>query len=426
MNEHLRRHRPVRALRVAYALTKVVPRYLLLILRDRTQRFAADQAAWDRAHTRAACEIRDVAHALAGAFNKVAQFMGARADVFPAPFVEILRPFQDAVPPRPIAQLRPLIEADLGQPLEAVFSELDDHALGAASLAQVHRARLHDGREVAVKVQYPEVRHLMPTDLGTIRAVARMVHALQPYIDLRTFVEEVTSNIARELDFEREIASTERMAKTLADVPGVRIPAVHRDACGRSVIVLEYLEGIRISDIGALRAAGVRLPDLARRVGDLYGLMIFERDFFHADPHPGNLLVLPDGRIGLLDFGLCKALPKGFAAQLAEMMVSAMLGDSAAANQAAERLGFDIAQLKAEHLRTLMLMAVGDRDGDQSFFEIIASARIRKIPDDFALVMRTMLLLNGLSHRLVPHRSLIQAELLRHLARGAAGHRAAA
>jgi ubiquinone biosynthesis protein len=158
---------------------------------------------------------------------------------------------------------------------------------------------------------------------------------------------------------------------------------------------------------------------VARRVGRLYGAMLFEHGFFHGDPHPGNLLVLPDGRIGLLDFGLCKELPAGFARSVAQMMVSALIGDRAEALAAAARLSFDVEEIRPEHLRSLVLRVVGDAGDGDDLPTVLRTTRIRKIPDDFALVLRTMILLNGLSHRLAPGRRLVQAELLKHLAAGA-------
>jgi ubiquinone biosynthesis protein len=154
--------------------------------------------------------------------------------------------------------------------------------------------------------------------------------------------------------------------------------------------------------------------------------MLFELGFFHGDPHPGNLLVLPDGRIGLLDFGLCKELPPTFAALVAQMLVAALIGDGDAALRAAAALGFDIDTLRADHLRTLVLSIVGDSDASEDFASVLGATRIRRIPDDFGLVLRTMLLLNGLSHRLAPGRRLIQAELIKHLAAGARAGLAAA
>ncbi len=416
----IRRLRVVRLLRVALALARVLPRYLVLLARDRSVRFRASAADWDRAHAAAAREVKRVALSLAGAFTKAAQILGARADFLPAPFIDELSQFHDAVPPRPFATLAPLVERDLGRPLEQAFASIDRDALAAASLAQVHRATLRDGSRVVVKIRYPEIPRIIPLDLGMLRRVVAIVQRLQTQIDLRALVNEVTRFIELELDFPREVRATERLAKTLADFPDVVVPRVYHELCGESTIVLEYLEGIQVARTKELVAAGHKLPDVARRIGALYGSMIFERDFFHGDPHPGNLLVLPDGRIGLLDFGLCKELPPGFARRVARMMVWAMIGDGTSALAAAGELGFDTASMRPEHLRSLMLMVVGDSDTDAGLLDILGESRMRRIPEDFALVARTLILLNGLSHRLAPGRRLIQAELLQHLAAGAA------
>lgn len=416
----IRHFRVFRMMRVALGVARVLPRYLLLRARERTVRFRPGPEDWQRAHAAAAREVKRIALSLAGAFTKAAQVLGARADFLPAPFIDELSQFHDAVPPRPFASLVPLVERDLGRPPEEVFASIEREAIAAASLAQVHRATLRDGSRVAVKIQYPEIRRIIPLDLGMLRRVVALVQRLQRRIDLRSLVTEVTRFIELELDFPREVAATERLAKTLADVPDVVVPRVYRELCGGHVIVLEYLEGIQVARTEALVAAGHRLPAIARRIGALYGSMIFEHDFFHGDPHPGNLLVLPDGRIGLLDFGLCKELPPGFARRVARMMVSAMIGDSADALAAAEEIGFDVSAMRPEHLRSLMLMTIGDSDGDTGLLDILGESQVRRIPEDFALVARTLVLLNGLSHRLVPGRRLLQAELLQHLAAGAA------
>lgn len=416
----LRHFRLVRILRVQLAVARVLPRYLLLLARERSARFRPDAAAWTRAHTAAAREVKAVALLLAGAFTKAAQILGARADFLPAPFIDELSQFHDAVPPRPFETLAPLVERDLGRPLDEDFARIDPQALAAASLAQVHRATLRGGHEVVVKIRYPEVPRTIPLDLALLRRVVSLIQRVQRRIDMRTMIEEVTRFIELELDFPREVRATERLAKTLADCPDVVVPRVYTALCGQNTIVLEYLEGIQVARTGALVAAGHKLPVVARKIGALYGAMIFEHDFFHGDPHPGNLLVLPDGRIGLLDFGLCKELPPGFARRVAQMMVSAMIGDSRAALAAAQELGFDTSALQPEHLRPMMLLMLGDSDGETGLFDILGESAVRQIPEDFALVARTLVLLNGLSHRLAPGRRLIQAELLQHLAAGAA------
>lgn len=419
----LRYLRLYRLTRVAVAVTLVLPRYLLLNLRARLPGLAAGPEAWARAHRATAGWIRCLALDLGGAFTKAAQIGGARADILPDPFIEILSQFHDAVPPRPFASLRPILERDLARPLEEVFASVDPEPLAAASLAQVHRARLRDGSQVVVKVQYPEVRRVIPLDLGMLRGVVGLARLLQRRIDLRSMVHEVSRFIELELDFRREVDATERLADLLATASEVRVPKVHRELCGDDVIVLEYLDGIQVTRTRELVAAGHELSEVARRIGALYGAMIFELGFFHGDPHPGNLLVLGDGRIGLLDFGLCKELPPGFARLVAEMMISAMIGDGEAALRAADALGFDTQSIRPEHLRSLMLMMIGDRDGDDDLLDILGESRIRRIPEHFGLVLRTLILLNGLSHRLAPRRRLIQGQLIQHLAAGAAGGR---
>jgi ubiquinone biosynthesis protein len=410
----------VRILRVTLGLARVLPRYVWLLGRDRSGRWPTTEADWLRTHRAAAREVKQVALGLAGAFTKAAQILGARADFLPAPFIEELSQFHDAVPPRRFEALAPLVVRDLGRPSDEVFASIEREALAAASLAQVHRATLHDGSQVVVKIRYPEIPEIIPLDLGMLRRVVAIVQRLQRRIDLRALVTEVTRFIELELDFAREARSTERLAKQLGDVPGVVVPRVYAGLCGENMLVLEYLAGIQVARTEDLVAAGHKLSDVARRIGALYGTMIFGQGFFHGDPHPGNLLVLPDGRIGLLDFGLCKELPPGFARQVATMMVSSMIGDSRAAFAAAEQLGFEVASLRPESLRSLLLMTVGDSDTEAGFFEILGETSLRRIPEDFALVGRTLILLNGLSHRLAPGRRLIQAELLQHLAAGAA------
>jgi len=416
----LKRFRVFRVLRVVLVVTRVLPRYWLLLAREHLLARPAPQTAWDRAHLAAAEGIRDLALSLEGAFVKAAQIGGARADVLPAAFIEVLSQFHDAVPPRSFESLRPVVERDLGRRVDEVFASFDTTPIAAASLAQVHRATLIDGSDVAVKIQYPEIRRLFPLDLNLLLAVAKLAGRLQSRIDIYSLVVEVTRFIILELDFRREVEATERLAAILAAIPRVRIPRVHRDLCGDNLIVLEFLDGIQVTRIDALRAEGHDPADVARRVGDLYGAMIFEYGFFHGDPHPGNLLVLADGSIGLLDFGLCKDLPKGFARNVARMMVSALVGDGSSALAAAADLGFETADLRPDQLRSLMLAVIGDSDRDGNVLEIFGEVRIRKIPEDFALVVRTLILLNGLSHRLVPRRRLLQGALIQHLATGVA------
>jgi len=415
----LKRIPAYRALRIALATAQSLPRYWILMARERISGQPLSQRAWDAAHAAAAEQIHRLALSLEGGLIKAAQIGGARADLLPRPFIDKLSRFHDDVPPRPFAELAPAVEASLGAPIDTIFASVDPNALGAASLAQVHRARLRDGADVVIKIQYPEAHRIIPVDLRMMRRVASLIQRMQSNIDLRSLVYEVTRFVEMELDFRHEAASTQRLGAILADRGDVRVPRIYDEYTRDRVIVMEYLDGIQVTQTKALQAHGHALSDVARRIGGLYGAMIFEYGYFHGDPHPGNLLVLPDGRIGLLDFGLCKELPANFAGLVAQMMVAALIGDSAAALQAAADLSFDIEAIRADHLRSLMLGIMGDNDGANDIASVLGATRIRRIPDDFALVVRTMLLLNGLSHRLAPGRRLIQGELIKHLAAGA-------
>ena len=412
----LKRLPAYRILRISLAVAWVLPRYWILAAREYASGRSLPQAAWDRAHAAAAEQIHRLALALEGGLIKAAQIGGARADLLPRPFIDRLSRFHDDVPPRPWESLAPAVEQALGAPIAEIFAAVDQQALGAASLAQVHRARLRDGSDVVIKVQYPEAHRIIPVDLRMVRRVASLIQHMQSSIDLRSIANEITRFVEMELDFRREASSTQRLGAILAARSDVRVPRIHDEYTRDRVIVMEYLDGTQITQATALRAAGHNLGDVARRVGGLYGAMLFEYGFFHGDPHPGNLLVLPDGRIGLLDFGLCKELPENFATLVAEMMVAALIGDSDAALEAAAALNFDIDEIRPEHLRSLILSIMGDSDGAADLATVLGATRIRRIPDDFALVLRTMLLLNGLSHRLAPGRRLIQGELLKRLA----------
>ncbi len=404
-----------RVLRIAGVAIPAIATYRWLLLRERFGR-PAPPATWLRVHDRTARGLHDLGIHLAGFFVKLCQIVGARADVFAEPFVRRLGRFHDAVPPRPFAEVRRWIEHELGRPFDDVFARMDQTPLAAASLAQVHRATLRDGGDVAVKVQYPEVAHLARVDLGSLRFFARLAGSLVRVFDVRSIFDEIAAFVALELDFEREARSTERIRVALADDPTVRVPHLHAGYTTGKLLVLEYLDGIKVTDLERLRAAGHDLGEVGRRIGRVYARMIFEQGFFQGDPHPGNLLVLPGAVIGLLDFGLAKELPPGFGGAVAEMLTRGLAGDVPGAVAAARRAGFDVRDDQATALPGLVLALLGDRDEMLNADALIAETPITKVPSHFGLIVRVMLLLNGLSHRLAPGQLLIQRALVEVLA----------
>jgi ubiquinone biosynthesis protein len=378
------------------------------------RRAHASQAAWDRAHAKTGAAIYRLATRLGGALVKLGQVLGARADILPPSFVAPLRGLHDRVPARPFAKLQPHVERELGTPLDAMFAHVEPVALAAASLAQVHRATLVDGTEVVVKIQYPEARRLFPIDLGSLRRAVRVARWLNKKLDLRILVDELAEFVKLELQFDREAESTRRVRENLAGDPTVVVPAVHF-ASGK-LLVLGFLSGTPLSALDRLRERGVDLRDVATRVAALYATMIFEHGFFHGDPHPGNILVLDDGRLGLIDFGLAKELPPGFNVAAARMIATALGGNTAGALEAARAAGFKLPDEVAPDLVVLARALVGDYQKAGALLQSMHVGKL-EIPSHFTLIIRALVILSGVSHTLVPNERVIGGVLGAALAR---------
>lgn len=408
----LRFFRPYRILVVAGTAIPIFLRYALLLRRKARGKVAAER--WAATHEFAARRIERMALHLGGIFIKLAQVLGARRDVFPEPFIRILSKFHDEVPARPLSALQGVLAADMRQPIADIYAQIDDTPLAAASLAQVHRAKLRDGRDVVVKVQYPEARRLFPTDIKSARFVARLVQRLPIHIDFVSIVDEIAKFIALELDFRREVTATKRVAAAFAGADYVRIPEIVDEFCGDRTIVMGFLDGIQVTEVEALRAAGHDLTAVAEKIARIYVEMIFRHGFFHGDPHPGNLLVLKDGRIGLLDFGLSKELPPAFAKGVAQFLLGAFSGNIAAAMAAATSIGFEFGDVKPEAVRELVFKLLGQGEGG-NVLAVLEQSPITKIPEDFPLIVRAFILLNGVSFALAPGQRSVQRAMLQQL-----------
>jgi len=241
--------------------------------------------------------FRATALQLGGLLIKLGQFLSARADLLPEQALSILGSLQDEVPPAPYSHVAAVIEAELGRPVEQIFSELDQQTTAAASFGQVHKGvLLTTGQIVAVKVQRPGIDRLVRTDLSTMRFVIWVISRFvdtSDVIDLPGFYREVQRTTLEELDYVAEAANAQRFRELFQDRPGVSIPRVYEDYVSRRVLVLEWVDGIKINDYASLEAAGIDRLTVARQMVEAYLYQFFEAGFFHADPHPGNIFVLP-------------------------------------------------------------------------------------------------------------------------------------
>jgi ubiquinone biosynthesis protein len=367
-------------------------------------------------HQRNADQIFNAAVSMRGMLVKMCQVVGTRSDMFPPQYVKTLSQCHDRLPPRDFATVKQVIEEDFGRPLEEVFSEFSRHAVAAASLAQVHRARLVDGREVAVKVQYPDIEHIIRTDLTASRRVAAIYQYFDSNpMDFLPLLDELQRHLKMELDFRREAQSAERIRGFFANDPTVRIPAIFHEHCTRRVITMEYVEGVKVNDREALEKAGIDYSDLMVRLMRIFNQMILAHGFFHADPHPGNILVnaSPRGKalFTLLDFGLAKELPDGFGLGIFELMFSMMTFNESAMLRAFRELGFEtrndddstllmIARRMIARSDTGAFQGEFTEDMTDEMFDAIRENPVVKVPIDFVLVARAFALLSGIAHTL--------------------------
>jgi len=366
-------------------------------------------------HQRNATQVFDTAVSMRGMLIKMCQVIGTRSDVFPPQYVKTLSQCHDRLPPRPFEEIRIVVDEDFGKPLEETFSEFSQEPIASASLAQVHRARLHNGEEVAVKIQYPDIEHIIQTDLKTSRRVLQVYQYFDSEpLDLMPLMDELQSHLKLELDFRREVESADRIRELFKDDGHIRIPEFQHKFCTRRVIVMEYVEGIKVTDEQGLIDAGIDYSRLMDRLMHAFNKMILAFGFFHADPHPGNILVTKgkDNKpeFILLDFGLAKELPKGFGMGIFELMFSMMTFNESAMLRAFGELGFKTKKDDDESLLIIARRMIGRSDeGFQGEFteemtdDMFAAIRenpVVTVPSDFVLVARAFSLLSGIAHTL--------------------------
>ena len=209
-----------------------------------------------------------------GLIIKAVQFLGSRADILREEYVETMSLVHDAVPPRPWEEMQPLIERELGGPVDELYAEFDRAPVAAASLAQVYRARLHDGTDVAVKVQYPGIDRIVGWDIETIRWLTSIWARIETVIDFRPIARELERNAPDEIDFVHEGRAAEEIAALLASRDDVVVPRIYWERSSRRVLTMDYLDGIKITNVEELRALGIDTAAIAEALIDIYNVMI--------------------------------------------------------------------------------------------------------------------------------------------------------
>ncbi len=373
-----------------------------------------------RHHTWSANRFFDVAVRRQGLLIKLGQLIGSRPDLIPDEYIDVLSRLQDAVPPRRFNVIRRVVESELERPLDDIFDDFEEAPIASASLAQVHRARLKpsasapEGRVVAVKVQYPGIEKIVDNDLQNTRLLLRVLAQFERNLDFTPIIEELSHNTPQELDFINEGHNAEIIARNFAGREDVIVPEILWEYSTRRVLTMEYMEGIKITDVAALQRECIDTQAVAQLVTDVYCEQFFLHGMFHADPHPGNLLVQPGPALVMLDFGLCRQYDDTFRLRYARMMNAMLRWDLPALVRAYKELGIKVKDPDDPAIYIEMGRAFMEtsRPGEgYADADLVAEANLRfekamranpvtDIPRELLLIMRVSGLLSGLGKHL--------------------------
>jgi ubiquinone biosynthesis protein len=347
-------------------------------------------------------------------FVKFGQLLSTRSDILPEGVLFELQKLQDTARPMPAGAAQAIVERELGAPLEKLFVSFDPDPLGSASIGQVHRAVLRDGQVVAVKVQRTEAPGRVESDLELMRDFADFLDrrlGRRIFVDVRGLVAEFETVIRRELDYTAEAANARRFAVNFAETLVV-IPRVHLDHSTSRVLMLQYIEGTRFRDIRPLLLAPSERRRVASMGADAIFKMAFEDGFFHGDPHPGNLILTPQGDLALLDFGMVGYMSRGDIEALSRLFIAVVQRDGAAALRGLESLGVryssevrgDLVRDLREFLNKYSGLSVGEVTLGQALSELIALARRYRlrVPPVFPLLTKALVTAEGVARAIDP------------------------
>ena len=395
------------------------------VIRDRFQKYIGGMNR-ELAELSTPAKVRVMLQQLGPTYVKIGQMVSSRAEALPAAWQEELAKLQNTVPPFPSEQAHQIIEAELQRPVAELYATFEDEALAAASLAQVHRATLPDGREVVVKIQRPDVQTMVAADLGVMQDLAGVMEdrfELARRMDARGILEEFAAGVLIELDYRNEAYHMRRLDENMASIEGVRVPVVDGARSNRRVLTMEFIRGVKINDAAAMEAAGIDRDDVARRLLRAVIKQILVDGFFHADPHPGNVLVdTRDGSIVFLDLGLIGQLDRDQRFDLLDLMWSVVQKDATGIAAVMTRMSVQRGKVDPGRVRSAIDAIVyqylkygGEGSGDfgAAISGILGTLYDNglKLNQDFTLALKAIVQVEEITRSLSPSFSLLDEGL---------------
>lgn len=366
--------------------------------------------------------VRMALEELGPTFIKLAQILSTRPDLIPLEYIQELSKLQDNVPPFSYEEVEEIIKKETGKTSEEIFEHFEKKPLAAASIAQVHKAQLKDGSNVIVKIQRPGIRKIIEVDLEIMMHLAdlmeRHLEELKDHRPVR-IVQEFAHSLGKELNFTIESIHIERFSKQFVDDETIYVPKIFRDIVTERILVMEHIDGIKVSEIDLLRQNGFDLQEIARRGAVLTMKQIFVHGFFHADPHPGNLFILPNNVICYLDFGMMGRIKRREREIVSDMLMRLVTRDERKLAEALLKLTYyddepdrdklerDISEFVDHHLY-LPLKDLKVEKALNRLLEILTRHRLH-LKSDLFLVIKALGTVEGLGKRLDP-----EFEIIRH------------
>lgn len=370
---------------------------------------------------RLAEQLRRIITALGPTYIKVGQALSTRPDLVRVDFLEELTKLQDQLPPFSSTQAYKIIESELGKPVSTIYRTISQEPVAAASLGQVYKATLYTGEEVAVKVQRPNLVPTLTLDLYIMRWIASWVGPLLPLNlgnSLVAIIDEFGLKLFEEIDYVHEATNAERFAGYFQNDPDVKIPSIYRQFSTHRVLTLEWINGIKLTQIEQIKTAGLNTANLVR-IGVMSGLrQLLEFGFFHADPHPGNLFATYDGKMAYIDFGMMDQLDLQTKEQLVDSVVHLLNKDYDELGQDYVRLGFLQPNIEMKPIVNALESVLGDIMSEKvkDFNFKVVTDRFSKVmfdypfclPAKFALIIRSVITQEGVALSLDPEFQIVQ------------------